>query len=188
VRWKGDLFTPEYTAHTDCSGFINSLLERAGDPVIRRLSLVARKGRPRSQDYFRLIDAEDGFRRIQNLADVLPGDIIAVKYLLVAEGADTGHVMLVDTVPVRRKKDTDPIIDGTRQWEVAVIDSTRTAHGKTDTRVDKDGSKRDGVGRGVFRLYSDETGKPVGFSWSTLKSSRYFDGISKPFAIGRPVK
>jgi hypothetical protein len=169
---------------------MNSLLERAESPSIDGLKRVAIRGRPQAKDYYDLISGEEGFKRIESVAEVLPGDIIAVKYLpghVMLGSENTGHLMLVDARPVSRKSDTRPIVDGTKQWEVTVIDSSKSPHGKNDTRYGEDGSKRDGVGRGVFRLYSNAQGKPVGFSWSIEGSSNFYDASKRPIVVGRPI-
>jgi hypothetical protein len=189
IKWKGDFLALRYEAHTDCSGLINGLLERAGSPSLKHLRSAAFRV-PQAKDYYDLISREDGFRRIDSVAEVLPGDIVAVKYLPghapSSWDAGTGHVMLVDARPLPRKKDTRPLVDGTRQWEVTIIDSSKSPHGRDDTRQMEDGSRRDGVGRGIFRLYSDEQGKPVGYSWSIAGSSNFYDASARPLAIGRP--
>jgi hypothetical protein len=191
VRWKGDLFTPDYEAHTDCSGLINSLLTRADCSTMHHLMLATARGRhPKAEDYFNLILKQDGFRKIDAVADVLPGDIIAVKYHVGARGQcssceNSGHVMMVDDVPTLRKKDTTPIVSGTKQWEVLIIDSTMGSHGMNDTRYRKNGSKIGGVGSGILRLYSDADGKIIGYSWSTLEKTIYHSSTSRPLVVGR---
>jgi len=189
VRWKGDPFTSYSEARTDCSGLISSLFERASCSMVPHQHLTsARSNHPKAEDYFNFISKQEGFKRIDFIADILPGDIIAIKYNIVNLGrwsSDSGHVMMVDAVPDPLTKDTTPIIKSTKQWEVAVIDSTKSPHGKADTRYSKDGSKRNGVGRGIFRLYSSEDGKVIGYSWSTLRSSVYYDNSTRPLAIGR---
>ncbi|SRR5216684_2141781 len=184
VRWKGDFLVSHYQAHTDCSGLINSLLERAESPTIDGLTRVTRRGRPRAEDYYTFISDQNGFKRIDALTEVLPGDIIAIKYF--ERHDSTGHVMLVDAKPVLRTKDTKPIVEGTRQWEVLIIDSTEIAHGKGDTRVKPDGTKYDGVGRGTIRLYTNEHDQVVGYSPST-SSPRLRESAKAPIAIGRPI-
>jgi hypothetical protein len=185
VHWKGDFLVSQYQAHVDCSGLINSLLERAESPTIGNLKRVARRGRPRAEDYYTFIFEQTGFKRIDSLTEVLPGDIIAVKYF--ERRDNTGHVMLVDAKPVLRKKNTKPIIDGTKQWEVIIIDSTEGNHGKGDTRVKPDGSKYDGVGRGTIRLYTNEQDQVVAYTASIAASSKIREAPKAPIAIGRPI-
>ena len=190
VRWEGDPSTPHSEAHTDCSGLISSLFERASCSITLLEHVTNRQKRhhPKAEDYFVSITREDGFKRIRKITLVLPGDIIAVKYKVgdsERTPSDSGHVMLVDSMPIRRMNATAPIIPGTQQWEVAVIDSTKSPHGRDDTRYRKSGRKGNGVGRGVFRLYTHEDGTVRGYSWSLLKSSVYYGSSSRPLAVGR---
>jgi hypothetical protein len=190
VSWKGDFLVSHNEAHTDCSGLITSLLERAESPSTNRLLSASFGLPPKARDYYDLIYRQDGFKRIDFLSEVKPGDIIAVKYLpghFPPVDPGSGHVMLVDTRPILRETDTRPIVAGTRQWEVAIIDSSKSPHGKTDTRYQEDGSKRDGVGRGIVRLYSGEKDRLVGFSRSTAGSSNYYDNSTRPIVVGRPI-
>ena len=53
--------------------------------------------RPSARRYHDAIVAERGFQRIERLAEVQPGDILAVKYLQPSD--NTGHVMLVSNPP-----------------------------------------------------------------------------------------
>ena len=133
-----------------------------------------------------MISRQKGFTRIDKLADVLPGDIIAMKSPPRDPGG-TGHVMLVDARPAQRETDTAPLIEGTRQWEVEVIDSSKSPHGRSDTRHNEDGGKRTGLGRGTFRLYADSSGTLVGYAWSVERASKFFGPRDKPIAIDRIV-
>ena len=181
IRWtsaSGDL-----EVHTDCSGLLNNLLDKAGSPSLERLRQMSIKRRPHAEDYYELIMRQDGFKRISRLQDVQPGDIIAIRYP--PGSGDTGHVMLIDASPILRNRDTAPLIDRTRQWEVIVIDSSKSPHGTSDTRYLASGKKYDGVGRGIVRIYADEAGVPTGYSWSTAQGSNYQDTQSRPIAIGR---
>lgn len=191
VRWKGDTLTPYSEAHTDCSGLISTLLERVRCGMNDLPALATSKGKhPKAADYYNFIAKEEGFKRVVTVKDILPGDIIAVKYNAGATArynSNTGHVMLVNALPVRREIDTKPVVAGTIQWEVLVIDSTAGPHGKADSRHGKKGTKRNGVGSGVFRLYTDAEGKMLGYSWSTLANSVYYDGASRPVAVGRSI-
>jgi len=183
VKWKGDLFASEYEVHTDCSGLVSSVLDRADAQTYRRV-LTASKRHPLAKDYYDSIVRDGVFARIDNLADVLPGDVVAIRYPP-SVPSGTGHVMLVDAKPVQRREDTAPVIEGTRQWELAVIDSSNGPHGTLDSRRVEDGGKRSGLGRGMFRLYADLKGTLMGYSWSVEKSSKYYDASQRPIVIGR---
>ena len=187
VVWKNAQPSSHYEAHTDCSGFINALLEKAESPAINYLMKTAsRRYPPRAKEYAALITSQEGFQSIPILSDVAPGDIIAIKYP--ADRKDTGHVMLIDSIPVLRNKPTKPIVHGTQQWEVTVLDSTKSPHGSSDSRINPDGSKRNGVGRGSIRIYTDEHNKPLGYSWSSSATSVFHASALTPLLIGRPTQ
>ncbi len=80
-----------------------------------------------------------------------------------------------------------PEVLGSTQWEVPVIDSSKSGHGPTDTRHKKGpgGKDHDGVGEGVFRIYSDSEGKIVGFTWSTMSNSDFKEPGDEHLVIGR---
>lgn len=113
---------------------------------------------------------------------VQPGDVIAIKYPPDAE--NSGHVMLVAETP-RRIKPTRPEVEGTEQWEVTVIDSSRSGHGKTDTRRRDDGTFGSGVGQGVFRVYTNRDGSIAGYTWSTFANSDYYALSDRDLVVGR---
>ena len=113
--------------------------------------------------------------RITSVPEIRPGDILAVKYRNRKD--NTSHIMLVAEKPTRRKP-SKPIVDGAEeQWEINIIDSSKTGHGLTDTRHKKgaDGKDHDGLGKGVTRIYADRSGKVIGFSWSVLGASEFKD-------------
>lgn len=181
VIWPGDAGgSPE--CRTDCSGFIDALLKHTYGLKSADLRQWFGKARPLAKDYYAAIAVEKGFRRVPVITQVRPGDILAVQYP--AGSANTGHVMLVAGTPKARAA-TAPLVGGTRQWEVTIIDESESGHGTTDTRHKPDKSMRDGLGRGVLRIYTDAEGRIAGYAWSTLKASK-FEGVrTHLFAIGR---
>ena len=48
-----------------------------------------------------------------------------------------------------------------------------------------DGTWDEGVGIGVFRLYTDNTGTIVGYTWSTYNNSDYYDQTTRHLTVGR---
>jgi hypothetical protein len=92
--------------------------------------------------------------------------------------------MIVNDVPTPRKA-SNPEVEGTEQWEVSVIDSSESGHGKMDTRRKLDGSFGDGVGQGILRIYSNTNGEIVGYTWSTFAVSDYYDRNTRRLVIGR---
>lgn len=172
-------------SHTDCSGFIDALFMHTYhyDPEAYKRWFDSH--RPSAKRYHQAIVEHKGFTQIDRVTDIRPGDIMAVKYLKRTD--NTGHVMLADSV-VKPRKATDPIVEGTQQWEVTVIDSSKSGHGVTDTRhkMGADGKDHDGLGRGVLRLYTRDD-KVVGFAWSTMKVSEFKMPDTEDLVLGRLV-
>ena len=189
IKWKGENGALDYESRTDCSGLLNHLLERSYGLTADDFEKWLGKRRPLAVEYFDAISQQQKFRHITNIKDVRPDDIIAVRYPP-GTNDNTGHIMLIADVPVRRKA-TKPEVDGTDQWEVSIIDSSESGHGKTDTRHKPDATYYQGVGQGTLRLYTNPSGEITGYSWSTLSVSEYYDQATRQLVIGRlrlPIK
>jgi cell wall-associated NlpC family hydrolase len=171
-------------SHTDCSGFIDSLLMHTYGYSPDAFKRWFDSHRPTARRYHDAIVEESSFTEIKSVAEALPGDILAIKYLV--EKSSTGHVMLV-VEPPQRIEPKEPLVPGTLQWQVTVIDSSNSGHGTTDTRHHKglDGKDHDGLGQGVFRIYADHRGAIRGFAWSTLKASQFQKPEDEHLVIGR---
>ena len=184
VTWAGVNGATGYSSYADCSGFMNALLAQAYGLAADDFKNWLGTRRPLAKDYYAAITNPRGFRPISNIANMQPGDIIAIRYLNDAPGDNTGHILLVAAIPQHRTP-TKPIVNATQQWDVPIIDSSESGHGKDDTRRLADGSYHDGVGRGTLRLYADNGGALVGYTWSDLTDSVYYDGTARPIAVGR---
>src|SRR5689334_1205169 len=183
IKWEGENGAEGYQSHVDCSGLLNVLFERAYGITPNDFEKWLGKRRPLASEYFNAISQQQNFRVITAIGNVRPGDIIAIRYPP-GTNDNTGHIMIVNEVPSRRKS-SKPEIDGTEQWEVSVIDSSESGHGKTDTRRKPDGSFGDGVGQGVLRIYTDSGNQIVGYTWSTFAVSDYYDQNTRQLVIGR---
>jgi hypothetical protein len=64
-------------------------------------------------------------------------------------------------------------------------DCSKSPHGKSDSRYAADGSEYSGLGKGLFRLYTDKKGKIVAYSWSTGNPKPGFDPYENPVVVGR---
>ena len=179
ITWQGTC-----ASHTDCSGFLDGLLSHTYGYNEETFKKWFGSKRPTAARYHDAIEQGKGFAEVKIINKVLPGDIIAVKYLHRKD--NTGHVMLVAEKP-QRMKAKKPIIEGTEQWEITVIDSSQSGHGSTDTRhhKGKEGKDHDGLGQGVLRLYADRQGHVVGFTWSTLGASKFAEPSEEHVVIGR---
>jgi hypothetical protein len=182
VRWKGLDGAIRYEARTDCSGFIDALLEHSYGLTRADFKKWTGRARPLANTYYAVIDQGKGFTKVDKVQDIQPGDILAIRYPAGAD--DTGHVLLVSRAPLRRAASA-PLEAGADQWELQVIDCTRSGHGKTDTRYKPDGTFTGGVGAGTFRLYTDKAGKFAGHTWSTAAKSEYRSQRDRPIVAGR---
>ena len=183
IIWKGENGAEGYQSHVDCSGLLNVLLERAYGITPNDFEKWLGKRRPLASEYFNAITQQQNFRAITSIGNVRPGDIIAIRYPP-GTNDNTGHIMIVNDVPLLRKP-SKPEVEGTEQWEVGVIDSSESGHGKTDTRRKPDGSFGDGVGQGMLRIYTKTNNEIVGYTWSTFAVSDYYDQNTRQLVIGR---
>ena len=182
LQWKGENGATEYAAHCDCSGFVTLLLEHVYGYTPTQMLKWTGHRRPVAKVLHDVIEAEHGFKQIKLLNDMRPGDLIAIKYL--DDSKDTGHVMIVAEVP-RPHETTAPRVPQTKQWEVDVIDSSKSGHGKDDTRHKADKTFNTGVGRGTLRLYTTANGEIAGYSWSTSSKSTFESPDKHHLVVGR---
>ncbi|RYF75262.1 MAG: hypothetical protein EOO39_07205 [Cytophagaceae bacterium] len=183
VTWKTP--TTPYQSYTDCSGFINALLQKSY--LVDSLQFKTWLGayRPHAFNYYDAVIAKRGFDYITQVGDIQPGDLITLKYVDSAQhDENTGHCLLVDELP-KLMTANDIQLPNTTQYSVRVIDSTEDPHGTSDTRHLSATDKYTGLGKGTFRLYADPQGNVVGYSWSELKPNAGFDPQENPIAIGR---
>jgi hypothetical protein len=185
VRWQGVNGAEFSESHTDCSGLVNALMKRSYGLTTASLKGWLGSRRPLAKHYYRAIRNEKRFQRVGRLADVRAGDFIALKYDPATDpGRNTGHIFLVVATP-RPRKSSRPVVEGMVQWELTVIDQSRSGHGITDTRHKTNGGFFAGLGQGVFRVYTDRAGRVQGHAWSTSSRSRFRAQKDRPLVVGR---
>lgn len=178
IRWN----PAHAAARTVCSSFTTLLLEHVYGWTDDDFKEWTGSRDPDAAPYHDAIVQENGFRRIREISHIAPGDFIAIKY---NDGsADTGHVMMVDAAPVEQPA-ADPIVPGTTQYTVTVIDSSASGHGPDDTRSLGNGKFTGGIGRGVFRLYANRDGQIAGYAWSASRKSVYYHRPGRALVVGR---
>jgi hypothetical protein len=201
ISLPGDSATSTYAVQADCSGFLLAILARAHYPTQSRMAFLPgkakRRTRPAAEDFVFSIETQQGFQRITDGRNMRPGDLLAHAMLNAddqRETGTTGHVFLVDSAP-KAIQPREPVVTGTRQYEIAVIDSNEEHVGADDTRLANPDRKVKGLGRGTIRIYLDDQGKLVGWA-RTFKTVRKFFSYDDRFpsdtklrkaAIGRPV-
>lgn len=168
---------PTYVSITDCSGFINALLIKSYNLQPNWSGHV----RNYASTYYRMINEDRFFTKINNIFNIQIGDFITFKILPGTSKTDnTGHIMMVnaDPEPIVSIK---PIISGTKQFSVNIIDQSEM-HGSSDTRSN---TRSNGLGSGYLRIYTDYNGNLVGYSWSTNPGSKFIGPNVHPMAVGR---
>ncbi len=196
LTWQGLNGLSYSTNRSKCAPMVTQLLEKAYDP-----DFVAWFGctSPSAASYHDAIEVEHGFTLVDSILEVQAGDIIAIRYFdagctdLTCGGfqncSSSGHVALVAELPTARSA-TAPLVAGTLQYAVKIIDSSTSYHGAADTRYQADalGAHDQGVGEGTMRLYvdaKDPTRPVVGHSWSTSSGSAYYPNTLRDVVIGR---
>jgi hypothetical protein len=177
-------FNTPCQSHADCSGFIDALLQSSYGYTKDQFKKWFDSSRPSARRYHDAIVEQTGFSQIRHVQDIQPGDFLAVKYLKRTD--NTGHVMLVAGNPIRIQA-KPPLVTGMQQWSVEVIDSSESGHGATDTRHARgpNGKDHDGVGEGIFRIYSNGDGDATGFAWSLYANSKFEAPDTESLVIGR---
>lgn len=188
VHWKGDLFASESSVHAACGGFVRGVLERAKDPTIDLVR--SHKKSILLVDWVDAVKSERGVKKVDTLFDVQPGDFFVFICLIkdtckTSQGDAEGHITIVDIKPEKIAPKA-PILEGTDQWNLTVIDSADSAHDRNDTRfVPKGDKKITGVGRGSYRIYTDHSGVPVGYAIG-FGGSKFNPISERPITIARP--
>jgi hypothetical protein len=161
----------------DCSGMAQWVLRKAA-PVAAVTMAHGLSPRPLARDFQRRIgrapvDRErGGWRRLEKVAELEPGDVVAWVKPEEIESPNTGHVVFVLLRPVLA-----PGYDNA--YLVRIADSTRLLH-DDDTRVG-----RNGFGFGTILLVADpDTGAPIAYGWMGLKWRAFETAIS----LGRALR
>jgi hypothetical protein len=167
IRWAGVDGAAESYNHTRCASFVNLLLQRAYGYTAEDFQIWMGSASPNAVRYHASIAAKRGFRRIQRMGEVLPGDILAIQYGI---NGSRGHVAIVAEAPI-----FNGVVNGMLNYDVPILDSTDTPHGPLDTRL----RLREGVdapvagaGRGLMRIYASTRDETIlAYRWSAYAPS-----------------
>ncbi len=185
VTWAGQNGARIYFSATVCSGFLTKLLIQTYGYSTSYFRTWTGSTNPHASNYYNEIITRDHFTNITAVSQIKQGDIIAMQYPA-GTSTSTGHVMVVVAPPTLRTASA-PLVTGTSQYEVQIMDCSSTGHGSSDTRYVSSGVWNTGVGRGIFRLYVAANGTISGYSWSTYSSSVYYRQTDRPLAVGRLI-
>jgi hypothetical protein len=198
VSWGPTAFANQ----SDCSSFVCSLLEQAYGLSATNIKTLAGTTKatgsvaswPQAATWYTAVTAGTPgtcMPVVPTLAQVVPGDLIFVKYPAGSSDADgdTGHAMLVAAAPQQLSSTAKPVVSGTTEWSLQVVDVTADPHGTADTRYEAlaDGTNAAGAGIGTIRIYVNTDGSTAGYSWSPLSGS-VFEAMSvRPLVFCRPT-
>ncbi|EYF05321.1 hypothetical protein [Chondromyces apiculatus] len=181
VRWVGEGGATRFENRTECSNLLTHLFRQAYGMTSGDIAQWLGSGSPRAVTYHDAIEAQDGWFVIPKVHQIQPGDVLAIAY---PEGLSaSGHIAIARLAPVPRVA-TAPLVAGTSQYEIAIIDSTQNGHGQTDSRGFKE-SYHAGVGAGSMRLYTDAHGRIVGHTWSSENASKFYAQEERHAVVGR---
>ena len=124
TRMPGDLFASEYVVATDCGGFVEDMFRRAKSGVLEQLKTKKFKTRFSIFDWHPSIEKEEAFTRIMKVTDIKPGDVAAWLYMNMGTHTLPGHMLFIDSAPVKLEKPRKPLVDGLDQYEVTIIDTS----------------------------------------------------------------
>jgi hypothetical protein len=182
IHWKDEDGATRYENHTDCSDFLNLLLKHTYHFTTDQYKQWTGHMRPTASEWHSAVLHGKGFDQIETFKEAQIGDYLIVKYP--PGHGNTGHVMLICDIP-RARHASRPIEPDTDQWDVPVIDSSESGHGKLDTRRRDDGKFNRGVGQGILRIYTGADGKIAGYTWSNESVSVYRSQDEYDMVIGR---
>lgn len=182
IHWPDANGVGAYENRTKCSSFITQVLMKSYGWTSAYFSNWMSSTSPTANKYYDAINQQNGFVIIDNINDIQAGDIIAIKYP--SGSAVTGHMMMANG-PATLRSPTLPLVTGTNQYQIQIIDSSQSGHGPTDTRLIEDGVYAPGAGIGISRLYADNAGVIKGYTWSTYYNSVYYDQNTRPIIVGR---
>ena len=200
VTWGTPGSPGGWANQSQCASFVTAVLRRAHPGWARSRFFSRHFGTvsPFARDYQRVF-AEGGvphFAQVTRVADLRPGDLIAVDYRN-AQDTNTGHIVMVRrlrgvyTAPAVGLNFPDEV-----QYAVQVADCTAEPHGLAgvgsyedypDSRILDAGAQRQGVGYGHMMFYADRrTGEFTRYRWSVNTSSTgAFPVTDRPIAAAR---
>lgn len=158
----------------DCSNFVDHILQHVSPHAYSSLVSATGAESPASQQYynfFKELSAEDNnyWNKVENVENLLPGDILVFRYKNARGNQTGGHVMVVMDKPIGNND----------SYLVKVADSASSRH-SNDTRQ----YNESGIGIGTLLLKANHaTGRPQAYAWA--QNSYWHNNVT--FAMARPV-
>jgi hypothetical protein len=201
VRWGSPGDASGWVNQSQCASFLTAVLKRtykwATPGFFSRHFGVSS---PFARDY-RAAFAEreiPHFEPVTAVADLRPGDLIAIDYRN-DQDTNTGHVVMVRSVKGMYMAPSASLnFTGETQYAVEVVDCTSEPHGMfgvgnyfrfPDNRIFNATAETDGAGYGHMMFYaSDATGGFARYRWSVNTSSAgTFTTGERPVAAARVI-
>ena len=145
----------------DCSGMVAWMLRKAAPKARKALD----KGRPVARDFYRHIKkaprgrAKQGWRRLDHIEDVRPGDVFAWKRPPDFPSKSTGHVGFA-VAPAKELADMPGV------YTLRILDATSLRHDKDTRPPGGDG----GWGEGTILFVTDGDGRGTAYGWFGARS------------------
>ena len=119
------------------------MFRRTNSGVLEQLKTKKFKTRFSIFDWHPSIEREEAFTRITKVTEIKPGDVAAWLYTEKVTHTLPGHILFIDSPPVKLEKPRKPLVDGLDQYEVTIIDTSQEAKSRDDTRFVSDAALRD---------------------------------------------
>lgn len=201
VRWGSPGDASGWVNQSQCASFQTAVLRRTykwATPKFFRTHFGPAS--PFARDYRTAFAERDipHFERVTRVADLRPGDLVAIDYRN-DQDTNTGHVVMVRSVKgVYTAPGSGLNFPGETQYAVEVADCTSEPHGVygvgnyaryPDSRIFNATAATDGAGYGHMMFYaSDATGAFSRYRWSVNTSSAgTYTTAERPVAAARVV-
>lgn len=164
----GSKFDPSHGIYiTDCSGYVNRLLNQVNPAAYFSLVHSTGSSRPNSEDFYNFFNnlafrSTQHWRKVDDASNLQAGDILVFRH-----GWHGGHVMVVMNKPIRHND----------VLEVRVADSASSGHSR-DTRP----AHVSGVGVGTMLIKVTSSNQPAAYAW---RVGAPWERVR--FAMGRPL-
>ncbi|ATE52710.1 MULTISPECIES: hypothetical protein [Actinosynnema] len=201
VRWGDPADASTWVNRSQCASFQTAVLRRSHRWATQRF-FTAHFGvaSPFARDY-REVFARGGvphFERVRRVADLRPGDLVAIDYRN-DQDTNTGHIVMVREVRGAYEAPSPRLnFPGETQYAVEIVDCTSEPHGQygvghyaafPDSRIFNAENQTEGAGFGHMMFYaSDRTGEFTRYRWSVnAASSGVYPVAERPVAAARVV-
>jgi len=187
VEWRGISGSSTSRNRSVCSSFITRLFNRSYGYGRSEMRNWLGSSSPSASQYFEAIRKNNRFKRIEQVTNIEPGDILASRHL-VRKSTITGHIMIAASKArlTQKNSHTRSLSKTMRQYELDVIDTSRSGHGPMDSRRLSNGTwGNGGAGKGTIQLQADSSGQLRGYRWSNSKKSPLRTDNVEPLVIGR---